>query len=407
MFSQAIEKLVRITQRIGDRFAQITGSGIRPRYQETVDNAKTASRTFTTQDRRRLEHADDTPADAPVPPFEHATTTPRGLAPPRVWTVREYLHRFEQRTGRELTFEDVDTITRGGCVGVVAHYLGLTNGEMIPQHNVFADPHAHRVLALVENTLLHGDQSTAMIRRLRKLRTVAEEDHRLQQTAFTRDVLKGADEILKGAEKIAEGVLARMPGQFREQLLDYRVEVRKEGNWNTFKRVSLYEERLMHIFRNATDADVAERMMRDDRTLSQIPSLRLDLPNSPPDQWSVVTVHHRFWTGQDEITDREGLVGTPIPNPWAFTPNAETWQLDMTGDRQLAKPGGNPNFDFAVYEPQSKSWIGANNSIVQDGSPMRILQRTVDQQFTPTRENPAYDAEGHIMYVTDRIPIAR
>ncbi|WP_069159744.1 hypothetical protein [Nocardia altamirensis] len=405
MLSQAKEVLARITQRIGDRLAWITGLGVSPRYRTAADKVVTDRREFMAHD-QRFEHADRTPADTPVPPFERTTTAPRGLAPPRVWTVREYLHRFEQRTGREPTFEDIDTITSTGCLGVVNHYLGLTKGEMLPQHNAFFDPTAHRELAVVDNLLLQDDRATATLRELRKLRDEAERNHELQQTAHTGNVLRGAEQILKRGEKLAEATHGKMPQEVRTRLLERRVELRREGNWNTLERVSQYEEKLMHIFRNAPDADAVKRMIADDEMLSQMPSLCRDLPSSPPDQWNVVTVHHKFWTGQSATSDPEGLVGTLAPNPLAFEPNPETWQVDMSMDRQLAKPGGNSNFDFTFLEPESQTWVGANNSIHQDDSPIRVLQYTTDQLLTPPLQAPSHDGSVFYMIITDQVPAA-
>ncbi|WP_280454336.1 hypothetical protein [Nocardia brasiliensis] len=402
MFSHARELLRRLTKRIGDGATRITAGGISPRYRGTAQIAATSRRDFTDID-RQAGYAVDAATAPLTPPFEHAGRLDRRRLPPRQLTVREYLRLFERKTGREPTPDDLRTIFKG-CVGVVAHYLGSTGDRMLPQHLAFGDPRTHRELALIEEVLTHGDQANAKAQELSKLLETAQREYELMPTTHKGIIAEAARKALERAEDIAEATAARLPTEFRQRLLEYREITRREGNWATFERVSEYESTLMRIFAVATDADQVKRMIVADNALSHIPHLDRDLPSSHPSRWRIVKVHHQFWTGQDDTADHATQsVGAPTPHPWQFQPDPTTGYIDMSMDRQLAKPGGFMNFDFAVYEPDSKTWLSANNALSEESNPIRVLQFTTDRLFSGST---SFDGSCIYMIITDQGPSA-
>ncbi|WP_280441620.1 hypothetical protein [Nocardia brasiliensis] len=397
MLDRAKDLLQRLARRIGDRLTRSSVAGIEPYYRGAAQRAVRARDEFLEGDQQHQLRADLARDSHERSPGDDPNATPQ-----RIFTVREYLQDFARRTGREPNDKDVRTIVYSGCLGVVAHYIGMTDGRMLPSHLAFGDPDAHRQLATVDRILLPGDKAAAEVATLRTERDIAAELHDRLGTPLTRMVLEEVDTLLAKTEAAAAQAMAALPSRFRTELLEYRMETRREGSRRTFHRISEYEEELRSIFAQSADADEVRRRIDANENLRRIPNIGDDLPQSHPSQWRVDKVNHQYWTGQGDLPfDPAREVGLPDPDPWAFAPDAVTNHIDMSRYQHLARPGGFSNFDYAVYDADSATWFGANHSIVRANSPVRVLQMTSDQLFAGST---AFDGTCMYLIVSDMVP---
>ncbi|NUS44858.1 MAG: FHA domain-containing protein [Mycobacteriaceae bacterium] len=333
----------------------------------------------------------------------------------RTYTKAEYIEMWENRIGRKLTLEELDTIDLG-CIGLTMARLGLTDGAP-PMNLAFRDPAVQPILAEMEGILAPGEVAGKRVTNYLRWLDDAKAD--LAAVQARPDIAQQPDLLARAARRVEfyEQGLATLQAEARQtwtgiadsykQLELERTRTKIEGNRRAFANAFHYAEKLNAVLAKQP-ADAAEflRMAYGDPELMRLRGVGEFLPAGSPSEWKAVVFSKHFWSGQRMTWDRDHT-GTPIrdsdgkpqmramehPDPKKFVPDPRTGQVDMSDDLFLGKPGY-CNFDYGWYDEQTKSWWHANHGEYRDAAaqqrdPMKVFQSSDEKFFAGT---PGYDA---------------
>ena len=99
-------------------------------------------------------------------------------------------------------------------------------------------------------------------------------------------------------------------------------------------------------------------------------------------------IYKDLWSGQTETRHRTQIigdtddtwVGTETPDLARFVPDLQTGRVDMSKDLHQGRPNC-MRFNYAWYDPETKSWWGSERAVTNPEDPMRVKQMTGEYLF--------------------------